>query len=219
LWRLEQERLTRRSSEHDAIVGELRAQLGELRNECQALSARESVMRESAVKDTSETAKLRDQVHRLGAAAMVRIIAASHKQHLAWGHMQWRIYTVTMRSSAQRSSSLPDESLGRVPAAPTRSAGTPQSMSDQQPADVVSRAAERVALAHDSENRSPHNSRISSVHQPLQKAIHLRQRLQEHAPRGSTGAPHVGDDESRAGPKASAKKGALLRGLRLRLEQ
>jgi len=248
LWRLEQERLARQCAEHEIVVGSLKAQLGEARTECSALEAKGAMLRDSTLhgRDSLEALRLRDTMRRVGAKAIVRIVSSQERRCLLWGHTQWRMQAVMLKCAKAKERTPPR----RSPSA--RSISVPREHSRDH-ADILARAAERVSRVHETENRSPTLSTFSSgsrVEQskPLQKAIHLRQRLQEHIPRASTGVARdlgrgstkgqedsthntskdVGKDIGKgtgkevgqsSTMKSGSKKGALLRGLRMRLEQ
>jgi len=236
---LQTERMARQQSEHHVEVGALRGEIYELRGECGAITARESEVCTGFV----------NKVHRIAAAAVVRIIAASQKRHLMWVHMRWR--TVT----AVRTASMKQRSPMAFSPRPSLLRGTPRQYDrqhdrqhDRQASDVLARAAERMGLAQDVENKSPfpagkspYTTRTPYTHKspyvtranstplqnmPLQKAIHLRQRLQEHAPRSvarTPPPPQVPEDVVLRGSAKTSmpkrEKGALLRGLRSRLGQ
>lgn len=233
---LQQQQMARQQNEHQAVVGSLEAEVCELRGHCGAITARE----------TEVCTGFLNKVHRIGAAAVVRIIAASQKQHLMWAHMHWSTLT------AFRNASLKQRSPMAFSPRPSLLRGTPRQFErpqqDRQPSDILARAAERMVFAHDSENKSPYpagkspyTARTPYAHKspyvtranstplqnkPLQKAIHLRQRLQEHAPRSvarTPPPPQVPEDVVLRGSAKNSmprrEKGALLRGLRSRLGQ
>jgi len=198
--RLEQERMVRQRAEHFEVVGDLRQQIAELCTECNLRAAAAQDAAPPRISQHSEASNFQVKVHRLGAKAILRIVAASRIRCLNHGLTTWRLDTTACRATAAAKSAV----------AVVNKQSTHDCINHQ---NVLARAAERIANAHDSENRSPsHSSSLSSEpSKPLQKAIHLRQRLQEHAPISTPGVqlkvtPH-------------REKGALLRGLRLRLEQ
>jgi len=200
LQRLEQERMARERSEHArmttehaATVATLHQQLAELRHGAREATAAHD---EAFARGNSQMASLQDRMKRMGAMATVRLIAVNQKRKLARSFATWCIDMATSHATADAASKSGSQSVPH-----------PAGLAQQ---NLIMRATERAAHANDNENKSPQRS--ASV-EPLQKAIDLRQRLQEHVPRGlatSTPKPTV----TRRG-----EKGALLRGLRLRLDQ